>query len=263
MANYKDLEKKIILVSGASGLLGSDFVKNFLLQKSIVIAIDKNLSKSLKEFQHKNLFFVKCDITRPNDVNNLVRKIFKKYKKIDVLINSAASKSKNLKDFFEKFETFKYKKWKEIMSVNIDGSYLLSQAVSKVMIKSKSGSIINIASIQGILGNDDRIYKGSKFKGVQMNSPAVYSTSKAALIGLSRYLATYLGKFNIRVNSISPGGIRSSQNLRFLKNYSSKVPMKRMGEQKEITSTVLYLASSESSYITGQNIVVDGGYSIW
>ena len=131
------------------------------------------------------------------------------------------------------------------------------------MIKNKNGSIIQIGSIQGILGNDGRIYKGSKLFGKKISSPAVYSASKAAVIGFSRYLATYLAKHNIRVNSISPGGVENQHNKTFLKNYSYKVPLSRMANKQEIASAILFLSSKESSYITGQNIVVDGGYSIW
>ena len=149
------------------------------------------------------------------------------------------------------------------MDVNINGAFLLSREVSRAMIKKKSGNIISIASIQGVVGNDKSIYKNSKFKGVQMSTPAVYSTSKSALIGLTRYLATYLGEFNIRSNSISPGGIKGGQNKRFNQNYSKKVPLKRMGEVNEIVQCVIFLSSNKSSYISGQNIIVDGGYTSW
>lgn len=257
------LANKIILISGASGLLGSEFVKVFLDQKCIVVALDKELKKNIFFSNNENIYYVKCDITKYDEVKKSIKKIIKKFKKIDVLINNAATKTKNLSDFFQSFEKFKYKVWQEIISVNLNGSYLLSQFVSKNMIKNRSGSIINIASIQGILGNDDRIYKNSNFKGVKMRSPAAYTASKAGLIGLTRYLATYLGKYNIRVNSVSPGGIQSSQNLKFIKNYESKVPLRRMGQKKDISSVVLFLASTDSDYINGQNIVVDGGFSIW
>ena len=109
----------------------------------------------------------------------------------------------------------------------------------------------------------ERIYKGSKLNGMKINSPAVYSASKSAIIGLSRYLATYLAKYKIRVNSISPGGVINKHNKTFVKNYSSKVPLSRMGKKNEIASAILFLSSEESSYITGQNIIVDGGYSSW
>ena len=118
------------------------------------------------------------------------------------------------------------------MDVNINGAFLLSREVSKSMIKKKSGNIISVASIQGVVGNDKSIYANSKFKGVKMNSPAVYSTSKSALIGFTRYLATYLGEFNIRSNSISPGGIKGGQNKKFIKKLFKKSTFKKNGRGK-------------------------------
>ena len=270
MYNYNDLKNKVILVTGAAGLLGSEFVKSLLHQKGTVIALDSNLSglkklknKISKNFINPKFYFYKCNITKEKEMKNLIKKIANKHKRIDVLINNAGSKSSSLKNFYEKMENYKMKTWREVMSVNLDSVFLLSQIVSKYMIKNKSGSIIQIGSIQGILGNDGRIYKGSKLFGRTISSPAVYSASKAAVIGLSQYLATYLAKYNIRVNSVSPGGVENNHNKTFIKKYSYKVPMSRMADKKEVASVILFLSSKESSYITGQNIVVDGGYSSW
>ena len=146
------------------------------------------------------------------------------------------------------------------MSVNLDSVFLLSQIVSKYMIKNKSGSIIQIGSIQGILGNDGRIYKGSRLFGRTISSPAVYSASKAAVIGLSQYLATYLAKYNIRVNSISPG-VENNHNKTFIKNIHTKFRCHAWLIKEKSLRLSFYLP--RSSYITGQNIVVDGGYSSW
>ncbi len=270
MYNYNDLKGKVAVISGAAGLLGSEFSKSLTSRGTIVIGLDNDkkklsfLDKEMKKISSKNNFFTfKCDLTKERDVKETVKKIINKFKKIDILINNAGSKSSNQKNFFEKFENYKMKTWKEVIDVNLNSVFLLSQVISKYMIKEKSGSIIQIGSIQGILGNDGRIYKGSKLLGKKISSPAVYSASKAAVIGLSRYLATYLAKFGIRVNTISPGGVYNNHNVTFTKKYSNKVPMNRMGTKNEIASTVLFLCSDESSYITGQNLVVDGGYSIW
>lgn len=270
MYNYNDIKGKVVLITGAAGLLGSEFSKSLLYQKATVIGLDSNL-KSLKKLknQMKNRFInpqfftFKCNLTNEKAMKNLLKKIIVKHKKIDVLINNAGSKASTLKAFYEKMENYKMKTWREVMSVNLDSVFLISQIVSKHMIKNKSGSIIQIGSIQGILGNDGRIYKGSKLFGKTISSPAVYSASKAAVIGLSKYLATYLAKYGIRVNSVSPGGVENNHNKIFKKKYSYKVPMARMGNKEEIASVILFLSSKESSYITGQNIVVDGGYSTW
>lgn len=270
MYNYVDLKNKVILVTGAAGLLGSEFSKSLLYHNATVIGLDFNLQnlynlkkQIAKEFKNPNFFMYKCDISNEKKMKSLIKKIIKKFNKIDVLINNAGSKTANLKNFYEKMENYKMRTWKEVMKINVDSVFLLSQLVSKYMINKKSGSIIQIGSIQGILGNDERIYKGSKLFGTPISSPAVYSTSKAAVIGLTRYLATYLAKYKIRVNCVSPGGVENQHNKTFLKKYSYKVPLSRMAQKSEIASVILFLSSDQSSYVTGQNIIVDGGYSIW
>tara|TARA_X000000950_G_scaffold279475_1_gene372317 strand:+ start:1357 stop:2169 length:813 start_codon:yes stop_codon:yes gene_type:complete len=270
MEKFKDLKNKVILISGATGLIGTNLIKEYLNHEAEVYGVDIDkkkinlqLKKLKKVFPKGKIFLLKCDITKENEVKKVIRYILNKSKRIDVLVNNAASKTKNLKNFFNSFETYNISDWKTIMDVNINGAFLLSREASKTMIRKKSGNIISIASIQGVVGNDKSLYKNSKFKGVQMNTPAVYSTSKSALIGFTRYLATYLGEFNIRSNSISPGGIKGGQNKKFTENYSKKVPLKRMGEINEVVQCVIFLSSNKSSYISGQNIIVDGGYTSW
>jgi len=131
------------------------------------------------------------------------------------------------------------------------------------MKKQGSGSLINMSSIYGLVGPDSRIYEGSNYLGGAINTPAVYSASKAAVIGLTKWLAVYWAKNNIRVNCLVPGGIESGQNEAFISQYSEKVPMGRMGNPDEIVPTVLYLASDASSYVTGQTLIVDGGFTAW
>ena len=270
MEKFKDLKNKVILISGATGLIGNNLIEEYLDYGAEVYGVDIDkqkinlqLKKLKKIFPKSKISLLKCDIKKENEVKKFVKHILNKSKRIDTLVNNAASKTKNLKNFFNSFENYNISDWKKIMDVNINGAFLLSREVSRAMIKKKSGNIISIASIQGVVGNDKSIYKNSKFKGVQMSTPAVYSTSKSALIGLTRYLATYLGEFNIRSNSISPGGIKGGQNKRFNQNYSKKVPLKRMGEVNEIVQCVIFLSSNKSSYISGQNIIVDGGYTSW
>lgn len=270
MEKFKDLKNKVILISGASGLIGNNLIKEYLDYEADVYGIDLDikkinfqLEKLKKNFPKGKISILKCDITKEYEVKKVIKNILKKSKKIDILVNNAATKTKNLKNFFNSFENYNISDWKKIMDVNINGAFLLSREVSKSMIKKKSGNIISVASMQGVVGNDKSIYTNSKFKGVKMNTPAVYSTSKSALIGLTRYLATYLGEFNIRSNSISPGGIKGGQNKKFIQNYSKKVPLKRMGNVNEIVQCIMFLSSNKSSYISGQNIIVDGGYTSW
>ena len=150
------------------------------------------------------------------------------------------------------------------MAVNLDGMFLVAQAVGKQMVtQGKGGSIIQTASIYGIMAPDQRIYQGSFYLERQINTPAVYSASKAGVIGLTKYLSTYWAGHKIRVNSLTPGGVESGQNDEFKRRYSERIPLKRMAEPNEMVGALIYLASDASSYVTGQNIVVDGGLSAW
>ena len=150
------------------------------------------------------------------------------------------------------------------MAVNIDGMFLVAQAVGDQMVKQgKGGSIIQTASIYGIMASDKRIYEGSFYLGRQISNPAVYSTSKAAVVGLTKYLAAYWADKGIRVNTLVPGGVESGQNDTFKARYSARVPMNRMAQAHEMVGAVLYLASDASSYVTGQCMVVDGGLNAW
>jgi NAD(P)-dependent dehydrogenase (short-subunit alcohol dehydrogenase family) len=150
------------------------------------------------------------------------------------------------------------------MSVNIDGMFLVAQAVGKQMVlQNEGGSIIQTASIYGVRAPDQRIYEGSLYLDRQINTPAVYSVSKAAVIGLTQYLSAYWADKKIRVNTLTPGGVESGQNSTFIQKYSARVPFNRMAKASEMVGAVLYLASDASSYVTGQNIIVDGGLSVW
>ena len=140
----------------------------------------------------------------------------------------------------------------------------MAQAIGKQMIRQDiGGSIIQTSSIYGIMGPDHRIYKNSSLNGNVMGSPAVYSFTKSGVIGLTKYLATYWSDKNIRVNSLTPGGVESEQNEAFIKQYSNRIPMGRMALREEIVGALVYLASDASSYVTGQNIIVDGGLDAW
>jgi len=183
---------------------------------------------------------------------------------IHILLNNAATKTGDLNEFFAPFEDYKLETWREIMSVNIDGMFLVAQAVGRKMIEQGTGgSIIQTASIYGISGPNQRIYEGSDYLGREINTPAAYAASKAAVDGLTRYLATYWADQDIRVNTLVPGGVKSGQNDTFQKAYGDRTPMGRMADRTEMVGAFIYLASEASSYVTGQKIVVDGGWTVW
>jgi NAD(P)-dependent dehydrogenase (short-subunit alcohol dehydrogenase family) len=177
-----------------------------------------------------------------------------------VLINNAAAKSPN---FFEPFESFPLQDWEQVMRVNATGVMLCCQEFGSGMAERGRGSIINLLSIYGIVAPDQRIYEGSLYEGRAINTPAVYSASKAAVWGLTRYLAGYWGHRGVRVNAVTPGGVFSGQNDAFVQRYSACVPLGRMAQRDELTGAVVYLASGASSYVSGHNLVVDGGLTVW
>ena len=269
--NMLNLENRSAIVTGGGGILGRGF-SNILSEYGANVAVldldlenaNLTVSEIKKNNPNSNLIALHCDVSNPENVQEAVEQVNKVFGSIDILANNAATKTNNLKKFLNSFEDYDLDTWREVMSVNIDGMFLMSQAVGKKMLTQvNGGSIVQTASIYGFLAPDQRIYEGSEYLGQQINSPAVYAASKAAVIGLSKYLASYWGDKKIRVNTISPGGVKSGQNDQFSKNYSSRVPMGRMAELNEIEAALLFIASDSSSYITGQNLVVDGGLSSW
>jgi NAD(P)-dependent dehydrogenase (short-subunit alcohol dehydrogenase family) len=241
--NMFDLAGKVAVVTGGAGLLGQVFCQALVTAGAnvAIIDIDKNkadetATKIDKEKNQKVLAFA-CDITSPDSVSSMVKEVVNQLGRIDILLNNAASKGSNLDQFFAPFENYSLQTWREVMAVNIDGLFLVAP--------------------------DQRIYEGSEYNGRAINTPAVYSVSKAAVIGLTSYLSTYWADSKIRVNTLTPGGIASGQNGEFNKKYSNRVPLGRMGEASELTGALIYLASDASSYVTGQNIIVDGGLSAW
>lgn len=263
------LNDKNALITGANGILGKKFSEALCDAGAnvILVDIDANVKETAKQLEGKygnKCMGIVCDISNPNEVQEMLLNAINEFEEINILHNNAAWKSSNLDDFFIPFEDFDIKTWRDVMDVNLDGMFLVAQAVAKQMIRQgKGGSIIQTSSIYGILGPDQRIYKGSRYLDKEINTPPVYSASKAGVIGLTKYLATYLGKYNIRVNSLTPGGVYSGQNQVFVNNYSNRVPLGRMACADEIVGALIFLASDASSYVTGQNIIVDGGLSAW
>ncbi len=261
-----DLNNKVVLLTGGAGILGSRFARALAANGSRVALVDCDASsadeaaKAVNKEHADTVQAFTADITQPDQLKNLKSDVESQLGPVDVLINNAAVKSPN---FFEPFATFPLEDWNTVMAVNTTGVMLGCQVFGSAMAERGGGSIINTLSIYGIVAPDQRIYEGSEYEGRAINTPAVYSTSKAAVWGLTKYLASYWGDKGVRVNAITPGGISSGQNETFVKKYSARVPLGRMAEPDELCGAVLFLASDASSYVTGQNIVVDGGLSVW
>jgi len=268
--NKFDLTGKVVLISGGAGIIGTQMSKACADLGARVAIVDVNekatseLAKNLNELRPESAISIVCDIKSKSQVSDMVDKVLRKFGRIDVLLNNAAGKSNKLSEFFETVENYELKTWQEVIDVNLTGMFLVAQAVGKSMVDLHvKGSIVQTSSIYGIRGPDQRIYDGSQYEGNSINSPAVYSASKAGVIGLSNYLATYWGAKGIRVNTLTPGGVFSGQNQVFEEKYSNRVPLGRMAQASEIASAAVFLASDASSYVTGHNLVVDGGLSCW
>ncbi len=270
--HYRDLfslKGKSAVVTGGLGILGKRFCRGLAEFGANVAVVDldqaesQRFAKELSRQYKVKAVGISCDVSSKESVEAMAEKAFRSLGTVSILHNNAASRSKDLKAYFSKFEDYSQKEWQREMSVNIDGMFLVAQAVGKRMAKAKGGSIIQTASIYGIMAPDHRIYEGSKYQGLRMGSPAVYSASKGAVVALTKYLAAYWAGRGIRVNTLTPGGVQSGQNATFIKKYSNRVPMKRMAQGDEIVGALIFLASDASSYMTGHNLVVDGGLSAW
>ena len=271
MSALFDLSGKTAIVTGGGGILGQGFCRVLAehganvaivdLKKDAAIATARAIQKTVHP---EKLLPLSCDVSSKDSVDEMLGAVLDRFGSVEVLHNNAASKSANLAAFFAPFEEYDLEEWRTIMSVNLDGIFLVAQAVGGYMARQgKGGSIIHTASIYGVVAPDQRIYEGSLYMDREINTPAVYSASKAGVIGLSQYLAAYWAKQDIRVNILTPGGIESGQNNTFRDKYSNRVPMGRMGEASELHGALLYLASDASSYVTGQNLIVDGGLTAW
>jgi len=264
------LRGKTALVTGGAGMLGSLFCKGLAEFGANIAIVDINedkaqlLAKAISSELNVTAIGYGCNVADPGSVEKTISDVVKDFGCINILHNNAAWKSDNLEEFFAPFEDYGLDQWRKIMSVNLDGMFLVAQAVGKQMlIQENGGSIVQTASIYGLMAPDHRIYEGSNYLGRKINTPAVYSCSKAAVIGLTKYLATYWAKNNIRVNTLTPGGVQSGQNDEFRRRYSDRVPLGRMANPSEMIGALIYLASDASSYVTGQNIIVDGGLNCW
>ena len=255
--------KQNAIITGASGFLGSVFIKALLELEFNLILVDKNVKK-LKELKKttSNIHYYKLDVSNSAQINVFYSKIKKKFKKIDVLINSASIDSKP--DFSSKkknfvLENFSEKQWDKEINVNLKSVFLLSRKIGNLMSINKNGIILNIGSDLSIISPRQSIYKNKKFI---YKKPITYSVSKHGIVGITKYMAEYWSKYNVRVNCISPGSVKHKQPSSLKKNLVKLIPMSRLLEKKELINVVKFLCSDKSSYITGQNIVVDGGRTV-
>jgi NAD(P)-dependent dehydrogenase (short-subunit alcohol dehydrogenase family) len=268
-----DLTGRVAVVTGGVGLLGEEFCRTLAEAGADVAVVDLNASASqavadsLTNSGYKALA-LPTDITQPDSVNAAVEKVLSAFGRLDILVNSAALDPKFDPDAVNKgitpgaFEDYPLDLWNSALNVNLTGMFLMTQACVKPMLEQgKKGSIINICSTYGLNGPDQRIYikegKRVAFK------PIYYTVTKAGVMGFTKYLAAYYAETEIRVNALTPGGVFNNHEDYFVKNYSAKTILGRMANKDEMNGALLFLASDASSYMTGNNVVVDGGWTAW
>ena len=261
--NIFDVSGKTIIITGAAGMLGTEYAKGLSEKGANVVLADldfkkcKEISLELgKKYANKTLP-INLDLTKILSIKNMVKKVVKKYGKIDVLINNAAYQGDDKLRTIP-FEKLPLKSWNKAIDVNLTGIFLCCQEIGKIMLKQNNGVIINISSTYGIVAPDQRIYGKSR-----QNSAIFYAATKSAVLNLTRYLAAYWQGKGIRVNTLSPGGVERNQEAGFRKKYANKTMLGRMAKKDEYVGPIIFLASDASSYMTGSNLIVDGGWTAW
>jgi 2-deoxy-D-gluconate 3-dehydrogenase len=268
-----DLTGRVAVVTGGVGLLGAEFCRTLAEAGAAVAVTDlnasasQNLADTLTKAGYKALALA-TDITQPEAVRAAVDQVLSVFGRLDVLVNSAALDPKFDPDAVSKgitpgaFEDYPLDLWNSALNVNLTGMFLMTQACVRPMLEQgKKGSIINICSTYGLNGPDQRIYvkegKRVAFK------PVYYTVTKAGVMGFTKYLAAYYAGTEIRVNALTPGGVFNDHEEYFVTNYSAKTILGRMAKKDEMNGALLFLASDASSYMTGNNVVVDGGWTAW
>jgi NAD(P)-dependent dehydrogenase (short-subunit alcohol dehydrogenase family) len=272
MSGLFSLKNKVAIVTGALGLLGKQHCFALAEAGANVVVTDLN-GDGCEAFAHElgiatstQPIGLGADITRRESIEVLRNHIYAHYESIAILVNNAA-----VNDSFEnplaaaeqsQFENYPIDLWQKSLDVNITGTFLCSQVIGRVMAIQGHGSIINIASTYGLVGPDQSLYAKSDGTQSFYKSPS-YPTTKGAVIAFTRYLATYWAKKGVRVNALSPGGVENGQDENFIRNYSARTPLGRMAQPTDYKGALVFLASDASSYMTGANLVVDGGWTAW
>jgi len=251
-----EFKDKVVLITGGNGQIGQDIVKYYLHCEAVVINLDieepTHAWQSIDEKKDKLEYFIKCDITNKDSVVQSIESVIDKFVNIDILINSAGI------SVFSPFEERTCEEFTHVFDVNIKGMFLVCQKIIQKMLKQENkGVILNLGSIYGHTIADQRIYGDSG-----RNSPEIYAITKSGVTQFTKYLARYYGKDGIRVNCISPGGIFANQANFFVKNYEYKTPLGRMGNPEDLIGGVAFLTSSMSIYVTGQDLIIDGGFCL-
>jgi NAD(P)-dependent dehydrogenase (short-subunit alcohol dehydrogenase family) len=256
-----DLKGRVAVVTGGAGNLGGVFARVLSGAGARVTLLDVDaaaLDRRVRELEKEGaseVAGVTCDLADSRAIASAFADIGRRAKRLDILVNNAAAKAPG---FMSDLEGLPLEDWESVLRVNLTAPFLCVKAAVPLMRDAGGGSIVNIASIYGVVAPDPRIYEGTPIQ-----TPPVYSASKGGVVALTRYVAVYHAKDRIRCNAITPGGVFAGQPDRFVAQYSARAPLGRMAKAEELAGALLYLASDASSYVTGHNLVVDGGWTAW
>jgi len=265
-----NLEGKVAIVTGALGLLGREHCAALAAAGARVVVTDLNgpgcaaLADSLSSEHRVATLGVACDVTLPDDVESLGERALAAFGHVDILVNNAAIDDKFSADALDesRFEQYSLERFRRMLDVNVVGTFLCSQRIGRRMAARGSGSIINIASTYGVVAPQQALYQRPDGSQSFFKSPG-YPTSKGAVLQFTRYLAAYWGSAGVRVNALSPGGVAQDPDRHFREQYAARTPLGRMAEPSDYRGALLFLASSASAYMTGANLIVDGGWTTW
>lgn len=264
-----DLTGRVAVVTGGAGLLGCEFCCTLAEAGAAVVVADLKISAAIQLaddiIRHGGKAIpLPVDVTDPQSVAGMVGSTLRAFDRLDILVNSAALDPKfdpQHGGHANTFEEYPLEQWNQALAVNLTGAFLCCQAAGRVMLAQGGGVMINMSSIYGITAPDQRLYQ--KPGEEPAYKPAYYPVTKTGILGLTTYLAAYYAGKNIRVNAISPGGVYNGHDEDFVKTYSAKTVMGRMAYKDDMNGALLFLASDASAYVTGANIIVDGGWSVW
>jgi len=267
------LKDRTAVVTGGAGLLGAEFCRALAEAGASVAVVDLNAEaaeRAADDLTRAGYLAraVAADITRPEALAGMIQRVLSTFGRLDILVNSAGLDPKFDPEALAKgispgrFEDYPLEQWNQALAVNLTGMFLVTQAcIQPMLAQGKRGSIINLCSTYGLNGPDQRIYR--KQGRPQTFKPVYYSVTKAGVLGFTKYLAAYYAGTEIRVNALTPGGVFNQHDETFVANYSAKTILGRMARKDEMNGALLFLASDASSYMTGANVVVDGGWSAW